>query len=101
MKKEVNLSREEQVKLEEEVQEYLKENGNDCYYGEYEIWFEEKTCNVNISWGDWKHDHLWMKHFVGQFLESKGFDYSIDSTVTEEDGSDCYSANHTFKLLYK
>lgn len=101
MKKLVNLSREEQRKLEEELQTYLKENGNGYYNGEYEIWFDSNSCHVNINWGDWKHDHLWAEHYVGLFLESKEFKYDEDCYVTEENGSDCYSGNHTFELSYK
>ena len=33
---------------------------------------------IDISWGDWKHDHARLKW------------------VTEENGSDCYSATHYF-----
>ena len=101
MEKIVNLSREEQVKLEEELQEYLKKEGNGYYNGEYEIWFEEDCCYVDISWGDWKHDHWWAKDYTRKFLEQKGFDVVVGTNVTEENGSDCYSALHSFELSYK
>jgi len=46
---------------------------------------------VNITWGDWKHEHLRCKWL----LEKKGFK-QIGEDVTEEDGSDCYSSVHHF-----
>ena len=46
---------------------------------------------VEIEWGDWKHDHI----FVDNILERNGFVH-IANEVTNEDGSDCYSAIHYF-----
>ena len=46
---------------------------------------------VEINWGDWKHEHLRAKWL----LEEAGFIH-IAEDVTEEDGSDCYSAIHYF-----
>lgn len=50
-----------------------------------------------IEWGDWKHDHLASEELAKQFF---GSNINIDDVVTEEDGSDTYSANHeiTFDL---
>ena len=45
---------------------------------------------VDIEWGDWKHDHLACKYIIkNHFPECEIFD-----KVTEEDGSDTYSATH-------
>lgn len=46
---------------------------------------------VDISWGDWKHDHLWARDLM-EYLGYK----EMGSKVTEENGSDCYSAEHYF-----
>lgn len=46
---------------------------------------------VSISWGDWKHDHLWAKDLMSYL----GY-IEVGSKVTEEDGSDTYSAEHYF-----
>ena len=52
------------------------------------------TVRVN---GDWKHDHLWCDYEVDNFLKSKGHEVISHSTdVTEEDGSDTYSAIHSY-----
>lgn len=46
---------------------------------------------VEICWGDWKHDHARAQYII----RNMGF-CLLDSEVTEENGSDCYSAIHTF-----
>ena len=51
---------------------------------------------VEITWGDWKHDHLRCKWLAKEFFESKGLTSLVGSRITEEDGSDCYSAIHKF-----
>ena len=50
------------------------------------------VMDVEIQWGDWKHDHARAKWLLG---EISGIHY-ISSAVTEENGSDCYSAVHHF-----
>ena len=48
---------------------------------------------VEIAWGDWKHEHLRLAHLVKEaFPELKNH----TEVVTEDDGSDCYSALHRF-----
>lgn len=52
-----------------------------------EVWKNGERICVQIRWGDWKHDHLrcdWLMKGLGYEL--------VESTVTEEDGSDTYSA---------
>lgn len=46
---------------------------------------------IPISNGDWKHSHQWLDELMGRI------EYKLqDETVTEEDGSDCYSADHKY-----
>ena len=47
---------------------------------------------VSIHWGDWKHEHLRAKWLI----ENANLGHFIRSETTEEDGSDCYSADHYF-----
>ena len=55
---------------------------------------EGNILMVEVSWGDWKHDHLFL-----DFLMNRLFNFSVISTdVTEEDGGDCYSAIHYYKV---
>lgn len=53
---------------------------------------ETAVIAVNISWGDWKHEHLRADWII---REAFGVE-CIGTEVTEEDGSDCYSAIHRY-----
>ena len=46
---------------------------------------------LNIDWGDYKHDHMWCQDLMG-YLGYK----RVSFDVTDEDGSDCFSAEHTY-----
>lgn len=59
----------------------------------YIIFDHEDTVSIDIEWGDWKHNH----RFLELFMEERGFDQLIEE-VTDEDGSDTYSATHVYKL---
>ena len=52
---------------------------------------EGKVIAVDISWGDWKHEHGWCKNLMGYLGYTE-----MGCRVTEENGSDCYSATHYF-----
>lgn len=53
----------------------------------------------DIVWGDWKHDHLRANYLVTEYFKDKGFDIANhDYIVTEEDGSDNYSASHRWTI---
>ena len=53
--------------------------------------FGEQVVDISIEWGDWKHEHGYCK----QLMKEIGY-VEISDKVTEEDGSDCYSAIHRF-----
>lgn len=81
----------EMKELANELAEHLEEQ-----HAFYEIWPGEDCICAEISWGDWKYDHLWFDHIAEKFLNSKGYKVTnIDVDTTEEDGSDTYSAIHT------
>lgn len=70
----------------------IMENHN--LYGEVSAEdMEEKVIAVSILWGDWKHDHAALKYFVK--AEMPGVK-NVATEVTEEDGSDTFSAIHRF-----
>ena len=72
------------------VEKYL--NDNSVYA---EIWdSSEDEVIVSIEWGDWKHDHAYCRYLMGLI----GYE-ETDEEVTEENGSDCYSATHTFQKI--
>jgi hypothetical protein len=75
----------------QEIQEYLKEND---IYGE--VSEDGSQLVVSIEWGDWKHDHKRC-----DYLMAKKNYLFVEEQVTEEDGSDCYSANHYYEQLAK
>ena len=73
------------------ISKYLSDNG---FYND-EMWHERildtELVRISVSWGDWKHDHGWLNDLMSHI------DYDCFGTVvTEEDGSDCYSADHIF-----
>jgi hypothetical protein len=76
-----------------EIDAYLREQGIPC-----EVFApkDNSFIDVNIEWGDWKHDHL----CCDKLMEELG--YTLDNEcVTDEDGSDCYSSTHTYVLKSK
>lgn len=94
------ISKEEYAKLNlhiKAVSEYLKSCVNDedklnklfneaRFPADWE-YTTDGNIMVEINWGDWKHEHL----FCNDLMNAAGF-YLISEEVTEEDGSDCYSA---------
>lgn len=46
---------------------------------------------IEISWGDWKHEHLYADYVMKQH----GF-LLKNEVVTEENGDDCYSSIHYY-----
>lgn len=57
-----------------------------------EVFSEDFMLCVSISWGDWKHDHLCCR----QLMQQLGYTF-VREEVTEDDGSDAYSAVHYYK----
>ena len=63
-------------------------------FGYYEANIERNgVVAIWIEWGDWSHQHAYLKKVMGSIGYTQ-----IDEVVTEENGSDCYSAIHYFKL---
>ena len=80
----------------EKLNAYLKENN--CSHRVWQGW-KENEIQTEIFWGDWKHDHLRVKYLVNQFMRTIGHTVAIPhEVVTEHDGSDCYSAIHTWEI---
>lgn len=68
------------------ISQFLNDNGVDG-----EVSSADNEVYVYISWGDWKHDHAWCQDLMG-YLGYK----RVSFDVTDEDGSDCFSAEHTY-----
>jgi hypothetical protein len=77
-------------KIKEKVSLILRQNNvyHDIYVN------CDGTIGVEVVWGDWKHDHI----YLDKIMQKNGYKL-IDETTTEEDGSDTYSAIHTFVKL--
>ena len=73
------------------IEQYLFDN--DCSVAGVSNSSANKVA-VTIEWGDWKHDHFWCADLMGYI----GYE-ETKSKVTEEDGSDCYSAIHYFRKI--
>lgn len=71
------------------IHDFLNDNG--VWADVYQYRESNAAFVVDISWGDWKHEHLWARSLMSYL----GY-VEIGSKVTEEDGSDCYSAEHYF-----
>lgn len=71
----------------QELRKYLNEN--DLYYTD--LYETENTFIIFIHWGDWKHEHLYLHHLMNKLgLVHK------NCVITDENGSDCYSAEYQY-----
>lgn len=52
----------------------------------------DKRIGIEIQWGDWKHDHAYLDYIMAETFPG----VKVQTEVTEEDGSDCYSAIHYY-----
>lgn len=72
------------------IEGYLKEKGIPAETFVYPNDFN--MVDVNIEWGDWKHDH----EYCDELMAELG--WVLDSEcVSDEDETDCYSSTHTYK----
>ena len=82
------MTRKDKMKLIRDIGNKLEENGR--YYN-VEL-TADGTIAIDISWGDWKHDHAFLNVLI-----RNNFNLNlVDEVVNEEDGSDCYSSTHYF-----
>lgn len=76
---------------DEQIGRFLEDNG--CY-NDGVFTNSEGITSVEISWGDWKHSFIWLDTLMGYI----GYKFDNEE-VTEENGSDCYSAIHYFSRV--
>ena len=81
----------ELMEKEREIYDVMYKNG---LHGEVtaEDFGDELHVDIHIEWGDWKHDHLFLKNVI----EKEFGPDEMYSITTDENGSDTYSATHTF-----
>mgnify|MGYP003290254182 CR=1 FL=1 len=79
----------------EKLRQYLLDNR---IIGEVD--WDEKTFEITIHNGDWKHDHWRCDYLVEEFAKRNDIAFiQEDVVVTEDNGSDCYSATHIYKII--
>ena len=78
--------------MEKKIKKIFKDNDFDYEY----VICDNDCVGVVVIWGDWKHDHARLRYV----MEQNGFK-CLGEQVTEEDGCDCYSATHVYKLIQK
>ena len=85
------------IKITESLEAEFKK-----YNRYYDVYNDYCGLCIEVNWGDWKHDHLFVKWTVDEVLEKMGFKgkYTVTEQVTEEDGSDTYSAIHVIKFRW-
>ncbi len=72
----------------EDVKRIFKENNLT-----YDWWVNlDGTIVVSVIWGDWKHDHVFLKYVM-----RKNHYRVVSQVTTEEDGGDAFSAEYEFK----
>lgn len=72
--------------MTKELQKKIWEEG-----WEYNEW-EDGQIEVEIGWGDWRHDHIRCDYI----MRENGY-ILINEVVTEENGGDAYSSIHYYK----
>ena len=77
------------LQIEREVQKYLDDHN---LWGDVSV--HDGVVSVEIHWGDWKHDHWYCQDLMSDL----GYTL-INKVVTEEDGSDAFSAIHTYEKM--
>lgn len=77
------------LETERKIQKYLDDHN---LWGEVSV--QDGTVYVEIHWGDWKHDHWYCQDLMSEL----GY-VLVGKEVTEEDGSDTFSAIHTYEKM--
>ena len=63
-----------------------------------EIGETKDGMQIVIYDGDWKHEHLYMKHLLDEFFTNKGIDIRIVSEEIGESEQDTYSARYDIEF---
>ena len=80
---------------EKELYEFLKSNN---MYNEIYVQPDNTLC-IKVEYGDWKHDHAYLDKLVHNFFFNKGLIVESEKEVTEESDSDCFSADHFYRIV--
>lgn len=91
----------------EDIEKFIskKLDENSLWVDDVEVYEDasEIYIDISISWGDWKHEHLRLDYLMFDIL----YEYNPklayncfkkNEEITEEDGSDTYSAVHKYMI---
>lgn len=85
--------------LEKAVRDFLLEK---TLY--HDISVNDNVIEIDVHWGDWKHEHLRLDLLMNDFFDTHSDAYELVrrySEVTEENGTDSYSATHFYEVHFK
>ena len=80
----------------QDIEQILDDN---YLFAEIGFYPPENNLFFEVHWGDWKHTHEFLDDLVGNYLTEHSINFILSETVDEDDGSDCYSSTHYFRLL--
>ena len=88
----LQLIKESENPLINEFKEFLASKNAQYIYDE--LGETKDGMQIVIYDGDWKHEHLYMKHLLNEFFTNKGIDISITSEEIGKSDQDTFSARH-------
>jgi hypothetical protein len=92
-----SIDTEDITQYRDELQKYIDNEMKRSHVFFVDETFDGRLC-VAINWGDWKHEHLACDWLVTDFFANKNKLVNVDVDVTEENGTDAYSAIHYYSL---
>ena len=92
----LQLMKESDTSIVSEFKEFL--SNKNAQYIANEIGETKDGMQIVIYDGDWKHEHLYMKHLLDEFFTNKGIDISITSEEIGESELDTYSARYDIEF---
>ena len=92
----LQLMKESDTSIVSEFREFL--SNKNAQYIANEIDETRDGMQLVIYDGDWKHEHLYMKHLLDEFFTNKGIDISITSEEIGESDQDTYSARYDIEF---
>ena len=90
------MNRQKAEEIAEKInQKFKEEDFHESAYATFKNEFVGYCVAVDIERGDWKHDHGFADYLVEQVAKPN----LAKTILTEDDGSDCYSAIHEYYYL--
>ena len=65
------------------------------FHYEWYVQHDRRLLNVDVEWGDWKHDHLHLDYVMA----AEGFTPVSTRPFGEDTMDDTYSATHVYSFI--